>query len=122
MTTTTTSPAGVAPFLDDPSKFAHELFSELAVAGDPRVVESAPVAYQAFMAALRAVKAAGPAPVEDGTVERLDVAAHDWASTCHAAGVEFGIAAETLRRSLVASAAGPRLPWQPGRQPAGASS
>ncbi len=106
MTTTTAAPAAVAPFLDDPAKFAHELYSELAAAGDPRVVESAPVAYQAFMAALRAVKAAGPAPVEDGTVERLDVAAHEWASACHVAGVEFGAAAEALRRALLAGGEG----------------
>ncbi|MDP9354401.1 MAG: hypothetical protein M3R02_03820 [Chloroflexota bacterium] len=120
MTTTTTAPAAVAPFLDDPAAFAHALYSELAAAGEPRLLEFAPVAYQAFMAALRAVKAAGPAPVEGETVERLDVAAHDWASACHAAGIEFGAAAEALRRSILASAAGPRLPWEPGRRLDGA--
>ncbi len=81
-TTTTTSPAGVAPFLDDPSKFANYLFSALAAAGEPRIVDAAGVAEQ-----------------EDGD-------ATDAATLAHSAGVAFGIAAETLRRSLLAGGEG----------------
>ncbi len=84
MTTTTTAPAAVAPYLDDPVAFAHELFSVLAAGGDARILDPAGVAEQ-----------------EDG------------AAVAHAAGIEFGAAAEALRRALLASAAGPRLPGQP---------
>jgi len=34
----------------------------------------------------------------------LDEAAGNWASASHEAGIRFGIAAETLRRSLLAAA------------------
>ncbi len=77
MTTTTTAPAAVAPFLDDPVKFAHALFSVLAAAGDPRIVDAAGVAEQ-----------------EDG------------AAVAHVAGIEFGAAAEALRRALLAGGEG----------------
>ncbi len=84
MNTTTTSRPVLHPFLDDPVAFAHELFSVLAAGGDARILDPAGVAEQ-----------------EDG------------AAVAHAAGIEFGAAAEALRRALLASAAGPRLPCQP---------
>ncbi len=82
MTTTTTAPAAVAPYLDDPVKFAHALFSVLAAAGDPRIVDAAGVAEQ-----------------EDGD-------ATDAATLAHEAGIRFGVAAETLRRALLAGGEG----------------
>ncbi len=80
--TTTTRPAGVAPYLDDPVAFARFLFSALAAAGEPRIVDAAGVAEQ-----------------EDGD-------ATDAATLAHEAGIRFGVAAETLRRALLAGGEG----------------
>ncbi len=85
MTTTTTSCAGVAPYLDDPVAFARFLFSALAAAGEPRILDAAGVAEQ-----------------EDGD-------ATEAATLAHSAGVRFGVAAETLQRSLLAG--GSSSPW-----------
>ncbi len=85
MTTTTTSRPALHPFLDDSAAFAHELFSLLAAGGDARILDPAGVAEQ-----------------EDG------------AAVAHAAGVEFGAAAEALRRALLATAADSGSRWQPG--------
>ncbi|MDP9358685.1 MAG: hypothetical protein M3R02_26085 [Chloroflexota bacterium] len=82
MSTTTTSPAGVAPFLDDPSKFANHLFSILAAAGEPRIVDAA------------------------GVEEHEDCDAVEAATLAHEAGIRFGIAAEQLRRALLAGGEG----------------
>ncbi len=81
-TTTTTSGAGVAPYLDDPGAFARFLFSALAAAGEPRILDAAGVAEQ-----------------EDGD-------ATDAATLAHEAGIRFGVAAEQLRRSLLAGGEG----------------
>ncbi len=90
MSTTTTAPV-LHPFLDDPVAFAHELFSVLAAGGDARILDPA------------------------GAAEQEDAAG---ATVAHASGIEFGTAAEALRRALLASAAGPRLPGLPEhRQP-----
>ncbi len=114
MSTTTTRRRDLAPFLDDAVAFAHELYSDLAADGEPRILDTTGRAYQDYRVALHAVESPPPdAPVSPAQVAALDVAAGDWASACHAAGVEFGVAAETLRRSLLASAAGPRIPGQP---------
>ncbi len=80
MTTTTTSCAGVAPYLDDPVAFARFLFSALAAAGEPRILD-----------------AAGVEDLEGGDASEAAILAHE-------AGIRFGIAAETLRRSLIAGA------------------
>ncbi len=80
MSTPTTPPVAVAPYLDDPVAFARFLFSALAAAGEPRIVDAAGVAEQ-----------------EDGD-------AVDAATLAHEAGVRFGVAAETLRQSLLAAA------------------
>ncbi len=82
MTTTTTSRAGVAPYLDDPVRFAAHLFSCLAAAGEPRILDAAGVAEQ-----------------EDGD-------ASDATTLAHSAGVAFGVAAEQLRRSPLAGGEG----------------
>lgn len=117
MSTTTTRRRDLAPYLDDPVAFAHQLYRDLAAAGEPRLLEAAPVAYRAFQAAVRAIRATDRAAAADGPgdglIEDVAMAAHDWAGESHAAGIEFGIAAEALRRALLASAAGPRIPWQP---------
>ncbi|MDP9359416.1 MAG: hypothetical protein M3R02_29850 [Chloroflexota bacterium] len=81
-TTTSTRQHDQASFLDDPIRFAARLFSCLAADGDPRLVDPAGVAGQ-----------------EDGD-------ATDAATLAHSAGVAFGIAAETLRRSLLAGGEG----------------
>ncbi len=82
MSTTTTAPVAVAPFLDDPIRFAHELYSMLAAAGDPRLVDAA------------------------GVIEQDGGDTGDTATLAHEAGIRFGVAAEQLRRALVASGEG----------------
>ncbi len=82
MSTPTTPPVAVAPYLDDPVAFARYLFSSLAAAGEPRIVDAAGVAEQ-----------------EDGD-------ATEAATLAHSAGVRFGVAAEQLRRSLLAGGEG----------------
>ncbi|MDP9355943.1 MAG: hypothetical protein M3R02_11820 [Chloroflexota bacterium] len=78
MSTPTTPLVAVAPYLDDPVRFAAHLFSCLAAAGDPRILD-----------------AAGAAEQEDGD-------ASEAATLAHSAGVAFGVAAEQLRQALVA--------------------
>ncbi|MDP9473541.1 MAG: hypothetical protein M3Q71_23245 [Chloroflexota bacterium] len=82
MSTPTTPPVAVAPYLDDPSKFANYVFSALAAAGDPRIVGFA------------------------GVAEQEDSDATDAATLAHSAGVRFGIAAEQLRQALLAGGEG----------------
>lgn len=100
------------PALDDPVAFAHELYSALARDGDDRLVNPPHDIYARYKAAIGDARALYP----DGTgpthpVELVDEAAHDWATDSYAAGVEFGVAAEQLRRSILAAGDGPRLPW-----------
>ncbi len=108
MSATTTRQPAVAPYLDDPVAFARHLYSELAAAGEARILESAPAAYRGFQDAVRALRAADLAAASDGPgdgpVEHVVMAAHDWAGESHGAGIAFGVAAETLRRSLLAAA------------------
>jgi len=82
--------------LDDPVAFAHALYSHLAGDADPRVCEFA-----------------ADEAVFGGALTDLDEAAMAWSGGSHAAGIEFGIAAEQLRRSLLAGGDGPSLPWGP---------
>ncbi len=104
-TTTTTSRPALHPFLDDPVAFAHELFSVLAAAGEARILNPAAMASQAFKDAISTLKQAHPGEVGVGLpVTIADEAGFDWASESHEAGIRFGIAAETLRRSLLAAA------------------
>ncbi|MDP9358172.1 MAG: hypothetical protein M3R02_23385 [Chloroflexota bacterium] len=104
MTTTTTAPAAVAPDLDDPISFAHSLYRDLAAADDPRLRPATGPAYRAFQEAIRGLRAAELSPDAADASDQVAMAAHDWTDAAHAAGVAFRVAAETLRRSLVASA------------------
>ena len=108
MSTSTTRRRDLAPYLDDPVAFAHHLYGELAAAGEARIVEAAPAAYMVFQAAVRALRAVDLAAAADGPgdgpIEHVTMAAHDWAGESHAAGIAFGVAAGTLRRSLLAGA------------------
>ncbi len=79
MSTPPTPPVAVAPYLDDPVRFAAHLFSCLAADGDLRILDPT-----------------GAADQEDGD-------ATDAATLAHSAGVAFGVAAEQLRRSLLAA-------------------
>ena len=99
--------------LDDPAAFAHSLYSALAADGDPRVNDYAPADRDAYHAARAAVFARYPADAADGrsALHAMDEAAYAWAGRAHAAGIEFGLAAERLRRELLAAAPGPRIPW-----------
>lgn len=104
------------PILDDPIAFAHELYSTLARDGDERLINPPQHDYGRFKAAVQAARALHP----DGTgpghpVEAADEAAHDWAAESYASGMEFGVAAEQLRRSILAGGDGPRRPWRPAR-------
>ncbi|MDP9472197.1 MAG: hypothetical protein M3Q71_16285 [Chloroflexota bacterium] len=81
MSTPTTPPVAVAPYLDDPVGFARFLFSALAAAGDPRIVDAA-------------------------GVEDLEGDATEAATLAHSAGVRFGVAAEQLRQALLAGGEG----------------
>ncbi len=102
--TTTTSRPALHPFLDDPVAFAHELFSVLAAGGDARILDPAATAGQSFKDAIQALKRLHPEEVGVGLpVTIADEAAGNWASASHEASIRFGIAAETLRRSLLGS-------------------
>ncbi|MDP9470627.1 MAG: hypothetical protein M3Q71_08160 [Chloroflexota bacterium] len=80
MSTPTTPLVAVAPYLDDPVRFAAHLFSCLAAAGDPRIVDTASV------------------------IEQDNGDTSDAATLAHSAGVAFGVASEQLRQSLLAAA------------------
>jgi len=98
--------------LDDPIAFVHELYSHLAGDADPRVCDLAAgdgLVYQAVFEILR--RRYPDEAVFGGALTDLDEAAMAWSGGSHAAGIEFGIAAEQLRRSLLAGGDGPRLPW-----------
>ena len=101
--------------LDDPVAFAHRLYAALGRDGDPRIINPPHDVYARYEAAVRAAGAlhhSDPAELPaEHPIERADEAAHSWATESHAAGVEFGVAAEQLRRSLLAGGDGPRLPW-----------
>ncbi len=100
--------------LDDPIAFAHELYSHLAGDADPRVTDPASRDGVVYKAAFEILRIRYPdEAVFGGGLIRIDEAAMAWAGGSHAAGIEFGIAAEHLRRSLLAGADGPRLPWGP---------
>ncbi len=91
------------PYLDDPERFAAHLYAELAAAGEAHVLNPAATASQAFKDAISTLKRAHPDEVGVGLpVTIADEAGFDWASESHAAGVRFGVAAETLRRALLA--------------------
>ncbi len=98
MSTPTTGPD--AARLADPVAFAERLFSVLAADGAPDGLATESAAYAAYTAAVRALQ---EHPASD-TISAVDEAAHTWGGACHTAGVAFGIAAETLRRSLLAAA------------------
>ena len=91
--------------LNDPIAFVHELYSHLAGDADPRVCEFAAGDGLVYKAAFEILRRRYPA--EDrfgGALTDLDEAAMAWSGGSHAAGIEFGIAAEQLRRSLLAGA------------------
>ncbi len=105
MTTTTTARPVVSPYLDDPERFAAELYSHLAGGGERRVWEHAAAEYRAYEAAMRVLKERSPQDTGlDGPVTVADEAALAWANASNVAGIRFGIAAEQLRRSLLAAA------------------
>lgn len=100
--------------LDDPIAFAHELYSNLARDGDERLINPPRADYARYKAAIRAARAlhSGGTGAEHPD-ELADEAAHAWAAESYAAGVEFGVAAEQLRRSILDGGAGPGKPWHP---------
>ncbi len=112
-----------APYLDDPVAFARELHGRLGADGDPRLVTPTPESYGAYTAAVRRLGELLPAEATvAGAVNAADELAHAWAIDAHAAGIEFGVAAERLRRVILGGADGPRIPpqtagqgWEPGR-------
>jgi len=98
--------------LDDPVAFAHKLYSHLAGGADPRVCEFAAGDGLVYKAAFEILRRRYPnEAVFGGALTDLDEAAMAWSGSSHAAGIEFGIAAEQLRRSLLAGGDGPHLPW-----------
>ncbi|MDP9459804.1 MAG: hypothetical protein M3Q22_05975 [Actinomycetota bacterium] len=102
----TTKPAAhdCEPYLDDPERFAAHLYAELAAAGEARILDPAAMASQAFKDAISTLKQAHPGEVGVGlSVTIADEAGFAWASESHAAGVRFGVVAETLRRALLGS-------------------
>lgn len=103
------------PYLDDPIAFAHELYSLLAAGGDRRLLIANPTAYKAFDGAVNVLQAAvlSDQPVDERLVCEVDALAYELATDQHSVGVEFGVAAEQLRRSLLDGANGPRIPWRP---------
>ncbi len=91
--------------LDNPQAFAEELYSALGADGDPRVIHHAPAQLAAYQAAMRVLKERFPEETGlDGPVTVADEAALAWANASHEAGIRFAIAAEQLRRSLLAAA------------------
>ncbi len=56
MSTATTTRPVVSPYLDDPERFASHLYSDLAAAGDVRITNPARSAFEAFEAAMQALK------------------------------------------------------------------
>jgi len=102
MSTTKPATRDCEPFLDDPEKFATHLYAELCAAGERRILNPASTAGQVFKDAIQTLKQAHPESVGFGLpVTLADEAGYDWASESHAAGIAFGVAAETLRRSLL---------------------
>ena len=88
--------------LDDPQAFADALYNALGEDGDPRIIHHAPAQLAAFEAAMTALKERYPQDIGfAGPVTVADEAGFTWANACHEAGIKFGIAAETLRRSLL---------------------
>ena len=110
--------------LDDPIAFAHRLYAALGRDGDPRIINPPHDVYARYEAAIREALALHPDGIgPDHPLERAGEAAHSWATEAYAAGVEFGVAAEQLRRSLLAGGDGPRPPWNtppPARKGGGA--
>ncbi len=90
--------------LSDPLKFAEHLFDVLSADGLPEPLAGRTTAiYQEMKAATRALEERYPHEAGvDGSVRVADEAAHAWALECHAAGIAFGVAAEKLRRTLLA--------------------
>ncbi len=102
-----TAPAGAPSCLGDPVSFANHLYSTLAADGIPDAMSTETDAYRAFVVAIRALSERHPdEALMGGTITTADEAAHTWAGEVHAAGVRFGVAAETLRRSLLAGGEG----------------
>ncbi len=92
--------------LDDPGAFAEDLYGTMGAAEDPRIYTHAPREYADFKATYRALCAAldalgAPIPC-DHPVHLMDERAHAWAGEAFFDGVRFGLAADHLRRSLVA--------------------
>ncbi len=105
MSTITPQRRDLAPYLDDATKFAAELYSNLGADGEPRVLDPAGPAHEAYQVALQALEQRPPdAPVTTAQIVALDEAAGNWASASHEAGIRFGVAAEQLRQSLLAGA------------------
>ncbi len=102
MTTTKPTARDREPYLDDPDRFAAHLYSELAAAGEARILNPAATAGQTFKDAIQTLKQAHPESVGFGLpVTLADEAGFDWAGESHAAGIAFGVAAEQLRQSLL---------------------
>lgn len=99
MNTTTSQ----SPSLDDPAQFAQELSALLAGVGeDPRLTSPAPAQYTEYRAALAALRERHPEEAAfDAPTRTLDEAAHAWSGESYAAGVAFGAAAESVRRTMV---------------------
>ncbi|MDP9470213.1 MAG: hypothetical protein M3Q71_06030 [Chloroflexota bacterium] len=104
--TDTTPRADAAP-LSDPVGFAHHLWSRLAGDGLADLPAAENEAYRSFQGAIRVLQEW--LPDEGGLRGRItlaDESAHSWANDVHTAGIAFGVAAEKLRRSLVAGREG----------------
>ena len=92
--------------LDDPIAFALDLWGSIG-ATEPELCDLAPAEYAAFCQAIRAAEgliSADADPALRRAVEEVGERAHDWGHLAHSAGVSIGVAAEQLRRTLIAAA------------------
>ncbi len=107
-------PATCHPYLDDPISFARELYNLLAAGGDGRIVGGKVAAYTPFNRAIEALQSALLADQPDAArlLCEVDELGINLASLEHARGVEFGVAAEQVRRGILDGATAPRIPWK----------